>query len=273
MRDDGTGRLVRDPLPRTRPDRRAANYYRSAAEDGKGKHGKAIGGIPLNTTEAAVVAAVRLAYRVAEAQIDRSARLARRLREAGDQATGPDSDRRALDATERLVRRAMMALLGWIEAAAAESGSPFKRFTAAQYRLLGVLLGLTPAEARERHDGRARHTESARENERTSAATGSSGREPPHIPIRVQHVGEERRAVRITAWEYTGNAGAETTIPVTFYNVDEHSRPPFEAEVVLGGRRSATLKLSTARWIAGGRWRAALCDHDGLQVGQIEIIL
>ena len=48
-------------------------------------------------------------YKVAEAQIDRSARLARRLREAGDQAVGPRSDRQALDATEQLVFRAMMA--------------------------------------------------------------------------------------------------------------------------------------------------------------------
>src|SRR6266699_1752243 len=100
MNDDGTGWLVRDPLPRTRPDRCAANYYRSAAADSNGEDDKAIGGIPLSSTESAVVAAVRMAYRVAEVQIDRSARLAQRLREAGDQATGPNSDQRALDATE-----------------------------------------------------------------------------------------------------------------------------------------------------------------------------
>jgi hypothetical protein len=273
MRDDGTGWLVRDPLPRTRPDRRAANYYRSAAEDGQGKDGKAIGGIPLASAEAAVVAAVRMAYRVAEAQIDRSARLARRLREAGDHAAGPGSDRQALDATERLVCKAMMALLGWIEAAAAERGSPLKRLAAAQYRLFGALLGLTPPDSRETDATHARDTTSARTQARTSRPVEDAGTEPPRGSVRIQHVGKERRATRVVAWEYTGDAVTHRTIPATFYNVEGRSRRPLAAEIVFGARRSITLRLATSGSIASGRWRAALCEADGLQVGQIEIML
>jgi hypothetical protein len=79
--------------------------------------------------------------------------------------------------------------------------------------------------------------------------------------------------VRISAWEYTGNAGTHRTIPVTFYNVGGHSGRPLHAEIVVGARGSMTLKLATSRSIAGGRWRAALCAADGLQIGEIEIVL
>lgn len=272
MNDDGTGWLVRDPLPRTRPDRRAANYYRSAADDGHGKDDHAIGGIPLSSAESAVVAAVRMAYRVAEVQIDRSARLAQRLREAGDQATGPGSDRRALDATERLVRKAMMAVLQWIETAAAERGSPLKRLVTAQYRLLGAVLGLTPADGEEAEESSPRVPPSATDAP-PSASFGDPTAERPRPSMRIQHVGNERRAVRIAGWEYTGDHQRQRTMPVTFYNVEGHSLPPLHAEIVIGDGRSVTLKLATSRSVAGGRWRAALCEDDGLQVGHIEILL
>ena len=66
--------------------------------------------IPVMTPAAPAVKAAahrspEAADRVAEAQIDRSARLARRLREEGDRAVGPGSPEKALDATERGVFR------------------------------------------------------------------------------------------------------------------------------------------------------------------------
>src|SRR6266508_509068 len=187
MSNDTTAWLARRPLKRTAPDRRAGNYFRSAAEDGKGKDGKAIGGIPLNSTEASVVAAVRMAYEVAEVQIDRSARLARRLRDAGDQAAGPHSSRQALDATERLVFRAMMAFLGWLETAAADNGNALKRLAAAQYRLLGALLGVTPSEPPKSQRARAPETASGRADARKSAPFAYPGEEPPRFSVRIQH--------------------------------------------------------------------------------------
>ena len=93
-----------------------------------------------------MTAAVRMAYKVAAAQVDRSSRLAQRLRDAGDRAVGPGSDRQALDATERLVFRAMMGGLTWLETAAAERDSPLKRLLAAEYRIVGSMLGLVPTD-------------------------------------------------------------------------------------------------------------------------------
>jgi hypothetical protein len=62
-------------------------------------------------------------------------------------------------------------------------------------------------------------------------------------------------------------------IPVTFYNVDDVSQPPLDAEFVIDSPSSVVLAVATPGSIAGGRWRAALVDADGLQVGQIEIML
>jgi hypothetical protein len=264
-RDEATGRLIRDPLPRTGPDRRAGNYYRSAADDGQGKGGTAIGGIPLDSAESAVVAAVRMAYRVAEVQIDRSARLAQRLREAGDRAAGPGSDRKALDAAELLVRKAFMALLAWVEAAGVKKGSPLRRLVAAQYRLLGEVLGLGARPASEADDERT--------PARKSEAVGNADEGSPRAAVRVKHTGPERRVVRVSAWEYTGGPGAEARIPVTFYKVAGPAESPLDAVIVMGTGRAATLELATPSSIAAGRWRAALCEADGMQVGYIEIVL
>jgi hypothetical protein len=272
MSADEPAPFTRPFLSRTGPDRRAMNYYRSAASDGKGKDGTALGGIPLASAEAAVVAAVRMAYKVADAQIDRSARLARRLREAGDQAIGRDSDKRALDAAERLVSKAFMALLGWVETAAVEDGSPLKRLMVAQYRLFGALLGIT--------DPGEHGAPPSPAPPRPDTAQGPPTAEPPRsASLRVQHTGQERRAVEIRACSYAGDIAAGTTIPVTFYAVEGQPRQPVGADVVVDGPRSLTLRLDTAGFSGGNlstpgsRWRSALCDADGLQIGQIEIVL
>ncbi len=86
-------RWLRPQLERSKPIRTAGGFYRTA-EGGR----PGLGGVPLTAAEDSVVAAVRMAYNVAEAQIERSARLARRLREAGDRAIGARSDRKAVDA-------------------------------------------------------------------------------------------------------------------------------------------------------------------------------
>ena len=93
------------------------------------------------------MAAVRMAYGVASTQVERSGRLAQRLREAGDRQIGERSDRKAIDATEQLVFRTMMSALGWLEGLAAEGDSPLKRLVLAQYRILGSVLGIDPGEA------------------------------------------------------------------------------------------------------------------------------
>jgi hypothetical protein len=167
-----------------------------------------------------------------------------------------------LDATERLVLKAFLAALGWLETAAAQRGSPLKRLAVAQYRLLGELLGLTHPPRKKAHAAGPRETPPA------PAETA-----PARIAMRVRHLGSDRRAVRVAAWEYAGDAEPPATIPVTFYNVESPSEPPLDAEVVIDGPRSVTLTIATPGSVAGGRWRAALVDTEGIQVGQIEIML
>jgi hypothetical protein len=214
-----------------------------------------------------------MAYKVAETQIDRSARLARRLREAGDQLTGQRSDKQALDATERLVFRTMMTVLGWVEAAATDNGNPLRRLGAAQYQLLGAMLGLTPAQPAPRPEARAPGGPAAPSDPGRSGRSAPADQGPPRFPVRIQHVGPDRRAVHVRAWEYAENFRIGTAIPVTFYNVAQPSRRPLTGEVVIGDRRSVTLKLTASSATPAGRWRAALCDADGLQIGRIEIVL
>jgi hypothetical protein len=261
MNSAGTGWFERPQPTRTSPKRNAANYFRSVASGRR-----AIGGIRLDSTEAAVVAAVRIAYNVAEAQIDRSVRLARRLRKAGDQATGGRSDKQALDATEQLVFKAIMAFLGWLEGAASESGNPLQRLAAAQYRIVGSVLGLTPPEASAKAKGRP----PGRPDAPARAKAPSGKEEPRRGPVRIQHTGTERRAVRVSAWEYEGSP--RQTMPVTFYHVDGAGET-LEGQIAVVGRQSVALTLATPRSAPAGRWRAALCDAEGVQVGRIEITL
>jgi hypothetical protein len=265
--NDGSAWIEKPSLERTAPDRRVGNYYRGAADDGK-----AIGGIPLTSAEAAVVAAVRMAYRVAETQIDRSARLARRLREEGDRAVGPDSPQKALDATERIVFRGAMSLLSWLEGVAADRGNPLQRFAAAQYRIAGALLGLVPGEAHDREDRHASDA-SPRAHHRGGPKHAEYRREDAvPFPARIRHAGADRRAVRISAWNYTGETTRQK-IPVKFYHVKGGSKTPLEGEIAIAGRRSLTLTLTTPPSAPSGRWRAAFCDAEGLQVGTMEIML
>lgn len=136
---DSKGRYRRVAPAASGPDRRAGGFYRSA--DGDSGPRRVIGR-PMTSTEDAVIAAVRLAYDVADAQVDRSLRIASRLKTAGDAATGTDSDRLALQSVERLALRFGEMALAWIELSAAEPGSPLRRMFAAEYRWLGRLLGL-----------------------------------------------------------------------------------------------------------------------------------
>jgi hypothetical protein len=91
--------------------------------------------------------------------------------------------------------------------------------------------------------------------------------------VRIRHAGRERRAVQVCAWEYGGEVGSRTSIPVKFYHVEQRSRRPLDGEIAFAGRRSVTLTLATPPSAPAGRWRAALCDTAGVQVGHIEIML
>ena len=265
-------RFERPLLKRYEPNRAASNFYKAAVDDPS-----AIGGIPLDSVEAAVTAAVRLGYKVAEAQVERSARLAKRFREAGDRTTGGSSDekrsdKQALDATEQIIFKTMMAGLGWLEGAAADRGNPVRRLATAQFQLLGSMLGLLPAEAP--GAGETHPPDEPSPAERGGAAmrsTGTSeagtGRTQPLI--KHDKAANGRRPVRVVEWELSSET-REGTFELTFYGSDSGSST-FRGRLHSGRAGRSVLTVRTSLKTPTGLYKAAICDDAGVQVGYIEL--
>jgi hypothetical protein len=271
MNTDHSGLWIRKAPERTGPRRGAGGFYRTA--EGKDR---ASGGIPLQTANDAVVAAVRLAYKVAEQQIERSTRLANALRKAGNRAAGPHSDVQALDATEKLVMNALLSGLAWWESSVAEGRCPVKRLAAAEYRMLGSILGLTPGASAKSQESRppggqagATAAEASGGTRAETAAASTAARD-----LQIVHKGEkhDRRPVLIESWLYTGPRPFQTV--VYFYSVDDLAREPLEAELDIGAKGGgALMRIGMPPRSAQQRWKAAICDEQDLQVGYIEILL
>ena len=258
--------FVRPQPGRTRPNRGAGNFYKSAVGTGEKL-------LPFDSAEAAVVAAVRMGYKIAEAQIDRTARVAQRLRDAGDAAAGPGSDRKALDATEQLVFRAMMAGLGWLEGIACDSGNPIRRLASAEYRILGSLFGLTSSSEPAASASAGTGVGTGRD-ETTGTIPGSpseQGAARRRGGLRVWHRGGDRRPVQVRHWEL-GADSAPGSLDLQFFSGDRASEP-WDGTLILGGEAGPVLALSTPRDAVSGIWKAAICDRQGYQVGYIEISL
>jgi len=260
---------TRHALKQTQPDRRAAGFYRTA-ESG----GATLGGIPLSNVNDAVVAAVRMGYEVAAAQIDRSNRLAKRLREAGDRAVGPDSARKSLDAAESLVFRTMMGALTWLESAAGEPESPLMRLAAAEYRLLGSLLGLTAGDAPQRTSKSSEEpTPDRAEPSDAGAAARAAQLKPRQSFLQIRHQGKSRRAVRVVQWEFEGAAELPASFEVTFYSVEHIEAKGVAGTLVVSGQGAPMLSITTPAGAPSGLWRGAICNPSGLQLGYIEFTL
>jgi len=250
---------TRPSLERSGPTRKAGGFYRTA--EGAGRD---VGGVPLNTAEDAVVAAVRLAYKVADAQIARSSNLAQRLSAAGDRAAGEQSGRKALDATEQMVFRAIMSALAWLEAAAPGTApeNPIKRLLTAEYHLLGSLFGLRapprpPAAPAEPDAG-------------TVAATARSSAAPAQRTT-VLLRGDHKRPVivRRLQLEADGPIGPET---VTFYSAQAVERDPIPGSLRADQQGRIELSVTTPPNAPTGLWKAAICMGD-VQIGLVEIEL
>jgi len=284
----------RPPLDRTQPIRSAGGLYRTS-DDGQ----TGIGGVPLNAAEDAVVAAVRMAYKVAAAQIDRSTRLARRLRDAGDRAAGPHSDRKAIDATEQLIFKAVMSALTWLERSAGEP-DPIKRMMIAQYRLAGSILGLTawpgsvppgetaghrPIASASAADLSMREAVqivlsglglSPAEAAQTSAPDSPAGTSSvaasvaPEPPLRIILKGQSKRHVRAVVYKV---ARGNPLPNVRFYRTADVKAAPLSAGLAIDAHGQATLTIQTTRLTKPGLWKAAVCADGGLQLGVIEIEL
>jgi hypothetical protein len=258
----------RPELPRRRPNRTLGGLYRTPDGGGTGLGGR---GVPLHAAEDAVVATVRLAYKVADAQVERSARLASRLRQAGDRAVGEQSDRQALDAAESLVLRAMMSALSWLEGVA-DDKAPLRRLMTAEYRMIGSLLGLGPAETPMPRD----QTPSVKQTEQPAQTTGS-----PQAPqtagsqadsfgapqATVKHTDESARYVNVRRLQVDRETIDNRVI--YFHRLEENASEPFIGELLIK-QGAATLTVDPPNQAPAGHWRAAVCDN-AVQIGFVEI--
>ena len=240
----------------TGPTRKAGGFYR-LAEDAQAKRKS----VPLTEAEDAIVAAVRMAYGVASAQVERSGRLAQRLREAGDRATGERSDRKAIDATEQLVFRAMMSALAWLEGLAAEGDSPLKRLVLAQYRILGSVLGIDPAEA-------VRPPPDAAMGQPEAATAPRSAPSPRSTSMTIAFGDGVRRPVRDSRLRMT--RGGDYKGEIDLYS--PKSGAPLKASLEIDERGHGKIWLTLEAQTPSGWWTAAVC-RDDVQIGIAEIEL
>jgi len=245
----------RPQLERDHPVRTVGGLYRTAdaAETG-------VGGKPLIAAEDAVVAAVRTAYKVAQAHVERSTRLARRLH-GGDRAVGGGSERRPADATEDLVSQTMISALNWLGEWMANVDNLLKPMAITQYRLVGSVLGFTSVPKTAVHGTDLTDT--------VDAEPWNAHKSPREIRVFLKGRG---RPVRVCRLEMGSESPVEPA-RIYFYSVSHIDSEPLEAQFTMDAAAFATLTLSTERPLPSGRWRAAVCSATDQQVGIVEIEL
>ena len=253
-------RFERQSLRRTTPNRGAANFYRGASDNEQ-----TVGGVAFDSVEAAVVSAVRMGYKIAAEQIERSERIAQRLRQAGDKAAGVHSDRQALDATEQLVFKTLMSGLGFLEGFANEPANPLKRLVSAEFQLLGSLFGLTRP-----GDGRAPSPHDPHAGTAPTPSYYSKSPEPnaPAVHPQIRHKGQ-RRAVQVVQWEIAP-ATAPGKYPIAFYSV-QSPKGEIKGSLIMTPDKTPALTITIRQGTIPGTWRGAIC-HGELQIGYVEIV-
>jgi hypothetical protein len=266
MKKNAAGQWVRDEPAVLGPNRAFGGYYRSADRTVRGE---LLRGVPLQTAEDAVVAAVQMGYRVVDAQIDRGMRVARRLRGAAERQ-GVGDPGQVLDATEHLVSKALLAGLQWLEEASAEPGSPIKRLLSAEYRMIGSVLGLSgDGPATPDREGRAKShpkTDQSPRPEKHPATT-------PLWKVSIRHEPKSaQRAVMVCRWDID-DAPLQAERKVSFYHLDSVNASDLGGWVATLPDGRALLRIGTGKEHPAGRWRAAVCSDDGEQFGTVEIEL
>jgi len=276
--DDGP--WTRPQPARQGPNRGAGGYYRSADRE---LDGKLLRGVPLHSAEDAAVAAVRMAYQIADGQIDRGLRIARSLRRAGRRAGVEPAA--AVDATEHLLSKTLLAALQWLESAADTDEHPLRRLASAEYRWLGALLGLHPgghksqAAARRERDGE-RDGGSAQAMPPTPAATtaASPSQIAPAVELAVINTAEPRmrRPVRAARLQLAAGRGHAPVSPSALYF---HHAEAGAADAALEGRLqwpesgAAGLEVQAVVGLRSGLWSAGVFDERGVQLGVVTLEL
>lgn len=265
------GPWTRPPLGDTKPRRRFGGLYRTAEEE---RAGSTFGGVPLLDAEDAATAAVRLGYKVVDAQIERGRRIARRLSGAAERA-GIDNAGVPLEAMERLITNAMLSALQWVEGAAADNASPIKRFATAEFRLLGAMLGLL----RDDHEGGGK-TPSRHSPRGASRGAAGAPVDPPAgaapaterrlTACQIRHDGKPGRAVRVVRWDFEGGDVAPGSSSLQFFNSMAPKIKPIEAKLTFQLGVPPVLGVTILARHLPGHWRAAVYAGP-VQVGIVEI--
>ena len=232
-------RPIKAELSRTKPDRGGNGIYLNG-----GDRPHSITGVPLSTAEATMVAAVRMAYDVADAQIAQGQRLARRL-----QAKGGDE---AIDAASRMVVKAAMAGLEWMETATGVEEGLFQRFM--------TLFGADASD----------WSTKPKTAEAAAAAPPPPRANLPNVKIVSHDV--TKRPVRILVWDLPD--GGKRDLTAYFYCPQKLDGTALVALIkldpVADNRRTLTMKEFPSN-ATPGLWRGAACDAAGEQIGIVEI--
>lgn len=276
MSDRGTVKITRPwarpGVPNPHPDRSFGGLYRTAEHE---ERGETFGGIPLQTAEDAVIAALRTGYRVADEQVERGRRIASRLRGAAERA-GSDGLGDAVDGVEQLITKLVQSGLQFVEEAVRDPRHPIRRLASAELSLLGQLLGLRLASTERPADPRqspAAEPESTAAGGSGAGRAGSSPVDRRAESIRVRHLDASvARAVRVVKWDVERESVYDGAV-VIFHCLDvDADVEPMRA--TLERRDGQTLLCVNAqRTNRAGRWRAAVLDPQRVQVGSIEIEL
>lgn len=264
---------TRPPLAERVPNRNIGGLARTADID---HNGTTLAGVPMQTVSDAVIATVKLGYKVADTQIARGRRVGRSLKGAAQRAGAKDANV-VIDNTERLLAQAVGLGLEWLESAATAEQGPVRRVLKSEYRLIGRVLGLLTDEAVPASTGKADAAASSKGDNRPAAERSAEhatdrDTERPTSGLLVRHraVAEQRRDVQIV--RATWRRRDDRPITVHF-----HHRNGERGTVLAGTLERANgrdvLALTTTPDLPSGVWRAAVCDADGLQIGTLEIEL
>ncbi len=258
----------RPPLDVRAPNRRLGGLYRSADIE---HEGTTLAGVPMQTVSDAVLATVKLGYRVADRQIARGRRLGRQLQGAAQRA-GADDPNEVIEQSERLLLQALTLGLEWVEGAAVSPRGPMRRLLQAEYRWIGRWLGLDAAApdtapAAPVSPPRPAATAAA-DRPATPAPAAEAAAMAPLLPVLHTADAHQRRPVRVHA----AQVDPDSVLPIQVHFHHASSRRVLVATLQpLDGR--PVLALGTERSLAAGRWRAVVCDARGLQIGSLEIEL
>jgi hypothetical protein len=86
-------------------------------------------------------------------------------------------------------------------------------------------------------------------------------------------VPEHRRPVLVDNWEISRTEAMQQKLYFHCTQDSDTASKQFASEFRMTGSGNASLRIATEPAIAPGRWRAVICDDQGLQLGFIEIVL